>query len=266
MADGEDRSESPTDPILRGNKSGQEELALQTRDSATDNPDVSAPCTFRTLSSSALEANPPTSLVSKTSDPAPIVPLLRMTMLPAGPALQQDRDGDQQQGRGQCAEKEGEWSSVSDAGSEQESTQDSDSMLRLSHDPLALSLSPSPPCAPSESMLTPTANHHGRADMKSVILPTLALPLPSEVLQREEVKVGEDEAKCGQVLSCFHPDTLESVDSVPAAPAAQCLYTACACLVRARVLIFRCVSGYLDLWVWVGGRSGSVQWRKGMGR
>ena len=266
MADGEDRSESPTDPILRGNKSGQEELALQTRDSATDNPDVSAPCTFRTLSSSALEANPPTSLVSKTSDPAPIVPLLRMKMLPAGPALQlQHREGDQQQARGQCAENEGEWSSVSDGGSEQESTQDSDSTLRLSHDPLALSLSPSPPSAPSESMLTPSANHHGRAD-KSEILPTLALPLPSEVLQREEVKVGEDEAKCGQVLSYFHPDTLESVDSVPAAPAAQCLYTACACLVRARVLIFRCVSGYLDLWVWVGGRSGSVQWRKGMGR
>ena len=237
MADGEDGCESPTDPILRGNESGQEELAQQTRDSATDNPDVSAPCTFRTLSSSALEANPPTSLVSKTSDPAPIVPLLRMKMLPAGPALQlQDREGDQQQARGQRAENEGEWSSVSDGGSEQESTQDSDSTLRLSHDPLALSLSPSPPSAPSESMLTPSANHHGRADIKSEILPTLALPLPSEVLQREEVKVGEDEAKCGQVLSYFHPDTLEGVDSVPAAPAALCL---CTCILHVHALCVR---------------------------
>lgn len=236
MADGEDGCESPTDPILRGNESGQEELAQQTRDSATDNPDVSAPCTFRTLSSSALEANPPTSLVSKTSDPAPIVPLLRMKMLPAGPALQlQHREGDQQQARGQCAENEGEWSSVSDGGSEQESTQDSDSTLRLSHDPLALSLSPSPPSAPSESMLTPSANHHGRAD-KSEILPTLALPLPSEVLQREEVKVGEDEAKCGQVLSYFHPDTLEGVDSVNAAPAALCL---CTCILHVHALCVR---------------------------
>ena len=237
MADGEDGCESPTDPILRGNESGQEELAQQTRDSATDNPDVSAPCTFRTLSSSALEANPPTSLVSKTSDPAPIVPLLRMKMLPAGPALQlQDREGDQQQARGQRAENEGEWSSVSDGGSEQESTQDSDSTLRLSHDPLALSLSPSPPSAPSESMLTPSANHHGRADIKSEILPTLALPLPSEVLQREEVKVGEDEAKCGQVLSYFHPDTLEGVDSVNAAPAALCL---CTCILHVHALCVR---------------------------